>query len=63
MQSMRHMNDMMTSLFNDPFGMMAHPRHNAITHANHRDRSRQDELQILPFGFPPFHNMFTNFVR
>lgn len=61
MQSMRHMNDMMTSLFNDPFGMMAHPRHNAITHANHRDRGRQEELQILPFGFPSFHNVFTNF--
>ncbi|XP_034175734.1 myeloid leukemia factor isoform X2 [Osmia lignaria lignaria] len=66
MQSMRHMNDMMYSLFNDPFGMMGHPCHNAITDGNHRSRSRQNELQMMPFGFPPMPsfnmgNLFTNF--
>ncbi|XP_043798568.1 myeloid leukemia factor isoform X1 [Apis laboriosa] len=65
-QSMRHMNNMMNSLFNDPFGMMGHPSHNAIAHANHRNQNHQDDLQVLPFGFPPLPsfnmgNIFSNF--
>lgn len=61
------MNNMMNSLFNDPFGMMGHPSHNAIAHGNHRNRNHQDDLQVLPFGFPPLPsfnmgNIFSNFV-
>ncbi|XP_076670537.1 myeloid leukemia factor isoform X6 [Andrena cerasifolii] len=48
-RSMTHMN-MMNSLFNDPFGMMGQ---NAITDGNHRPRTHQDDLQMMPFGFPP----------
>lgn len=67
MQSVRHMNDMMNSLLNDPFSIMGHPCHNAITHGSHRNRGRQGDLQILPFGFPPLPsfnmgNVFPDFV-
>ncbi|XP_076167026.1 myeloid leukemia factor isoform X2 [Ptiloglossa arizonensis] len=49
LQSMRHMN-MMNSLFDGPFGLMGQ---NAITNDAHRCRNHQDDLQIMPFGFPP----------
>ncbi|KOC62247.1 Myeloid leukemia factor [Habropoda laboriosa] len=66
MQSMRHMSDMMNSLFNDPFGMMGPPRHNTIMDDIHRSRSRghQNDLQMMPFGFPPMptFNMGNLFV-
>ncbi|XP_076242737.1 myeloid leukemia factor isoform X3 [Calliopsis andreniformis] len=63
LRSMRHMNDMMNSLFNDPFGMMGQ---NAITDGTHRNRSHQDNMQMMPFGFssiPPFPmgRFFTDF--
>ncbi|OAD54810.1 Myeloid leukemia factor [Eufriesea mexicana] len=66
MQSVRDMNDMMNFLFNDPFSIMGHPCHNAITHGSHRNRGRQGDLQILPFGFPPLPsfnmgNVFPDF--
>ncbi|CAL7941542.1 unnamed protein product [Xylocopa violacea] len=66
MQSMRHMNNMMNSLFNDPFGMMGHPGHNAITDGNQRSRGHIDDLQMMPFGFPPMpsfnmNNLFADF--
>lgn len=37
--------------------MMGHPSHNAIAHANHRNRNHQDDLQVLPFGFPPLPSL------
>ncbi|XP_076393064.1 myeloid leukemia factor isoform X2 [Megachile rotundata] len=62
MQSMRQM----YSLFNDPFGMMGHPCHNAIADGNHRSRNRQNDLQMMPFVFPPMPsfnmvNLFGDF--
>nr|XP_031835575.1 myeloid leukemia factor isoform X5 [Nomia melanderi] len=63
MRSMRQMNDMMNSLFNDPFGMMGA---NAITNGGHRGRNPQNNLQMTPFGFPPMpsfniNRIFTDF--
>lgn len=68
MQSMRHMNNMMNSLFNNPFAMMGHPHQNAIADGNHRARAHQDNLQMMPFGFPPMPafnmgNLFVDYVR
>ncbi|XP_015521750.1 myeloid leukemia factor isoform X2 [Neodiprion pinetum] len=52
MRSMRHMNNMMNSLFSDPFGMMGGPA--PLTGSNHhRVNSRHNEMQMMPFGFPP----------
>ncbi|CAK9815042.1 Myeloid leukemia factor [Anthophora plagiata] len=66
MQSIRHMNNMMNSLFSDPFGMMGPSHHNAITDGAHRSRNRghQDDFQMMPFGFPPMpaFNMGNLFV-
>ncbi|XP_015437359.1 PREDICTED: myeloid leukemia factor isoform X3 [Dufourea novaeangliae] len=63
MRSMRQMNDMMNSLFSDPFGIMGQ---NAITNGSHNVRNHHNDLQIMPFGFPPMptFNMggiFTDF--
>ncbi|XP_024946374.1 myeloid leukemia factor isoform X2 [Cephus cinctus] len=63
MRSMRHMNNMMNSLFADPFGMMGGGAP-ALTNAPHR--ARHNDLQMMPFGFPqmPSFNMgqiFTDF--
>lgn len=57
--------NMMNSLFNDPFGMMGQ---NAVADGNHRPRTHQDDLQMMPFGFPPMPSfnmgrLFTDFVR
>ncbi|XP_053981564.1 myeloid leukemia factor isoform X1 [Hylaeus volcanicus] len=61
--SMRSMRHMMNSLFNDPFEMM---NQNAITNDPHRTRNHQDDLQMMPFGFPPMLSfnmgrLFTDF--
>ncbi|XP_017878489.1 myeloid leukemia factor 2 isoform X2 [Ceratina calcarata] len=54
MQSMRHMNDMMNSMFSDPFSMLGYPSHNAITDGSHRTGVRHpNNHQLMPFGFPP----------
>nr|XP_033342780.1 myeloid leukemia factor isoform X2 [Megalopta genalis] len=60
MRSMRQMNDMMNSIFSDPFGMMGQ---NAITNGGHGARHPQSNLQMMPFGFPlmPSFNMNTVF--
>lgn len=44
------MNDMMNTMFSDPFGMMGQ---NAITNGGHAGRHPQGNLQMMPFGFPP----------
>ncbi|XP_078047360.1 myeloid leukemia factor isoform X3 [Augochlora pura] len=56
MSSVRHMNDIMNSIFSDPFGMMGR---NAITNGGHGARHPQSNLQMMPFGFPliPTFNM------
>ncbi|XP_071872612.1 myeloid leukemia factor isoform X2 [Bombus fervidus] len=66
MQSVRNMNEIMASLLHDPFGMLSNPSCNAITNGTHRSVGRQNDLQILPFGFPPMPsfnmgNMFSDF--
>lgn len=55
---------MMNSLFDGPFGLMGQ---NAITNDAHRCRNHQDDLQIMPFGFPPMPSfnmgrLFADFV-
>lgn len=67
MQSMRNINDVMASLLHDPFGMLSNPSHNAIANGTHRSVGHQNDLQILPFGFPPMPsfnigNVFSDFV-
>ncbi|XP_076648485.1 myeloid leukemia factor isoform X2 [Halictus rubicundus] len=57
MRSMRQMNDMMNSIFNDPFGMMGQ---NAITNGGHAGRHPQSNLQMMPFGFPPMPSFNMN---
>ncbi|KAG7198735.1 hypothetical protein KM043_001723 [Ampulex compressa] len=62
MQSMRHMNNMI-SLFSDPFGMMGQ---NALIDAPHRGRGQHNDMQMMPFGFPPMPSfnmgrMFADF--
>lgn len=62
MRSMHQMNDMMNSMFSNPFGMfgMGPP---AITSSfgdtRLNDRSRTD---LMPFGFPNMNRMFENIV-
>lgn len=58
-RSMRHMNDMMNSLFNDPFSMMGQ---NAITNGGHAGRHPQSNLQMMPFGFPPMPSFSMNTI-
>ncbi|XP_012262089.1 myeloid leukemia factor isoform X3 [Athalia rosae] len=65
MRSMRYMmNNMTNSLFSDPFGMMGGPP--ALTAPNHRGNPRHNEMQMIPFGFPPMpafnmNRVFTDF--
>ncbi|XP_014216829.1 myeloid leukemia factor [Copidosoma floridanum] len=51
MQSMQQMNNMMNSMFADPFGMMAGPP--AIMGGQSQNRQLQmPGMQMMPFGFP-----------
>ncbi|XP_076291368.1 myeloid leukemia factor isoform X6 [Lasioglossum baleicum] len=59
MRSMRQMNDMMNSIFSDPFGMMGQ---NAITNGGHAGRHPQSNLQMMPFGFPPMPSFNMNTI-
>lgn len=67
MQSMRNINDVMASLLHDPFGMLSNPGHHLTANGTHRSVGHQNNLQILPFGFPPMPsfnigNVFSDFV-
>lgn len=67
MQSMRNMNEVMASLLHDPFGMLSNPGHHPTANGTYRRAGRQNDLQILPFGFPPMPsfnmgNVFSDFV-
>lgn len=53
MRSMRQMNNMMNSLFSDPFGMMEGYGAPALTAANRASSHNS----LMPFGFPPMPNI------
>lgn len=60
MRSMHQMNDMMNSMFSNPFGMlgMGPPAiASSLGTAHMNDRSRTD---LMPFGFPSMSRMFGN---
>lgn len=51
MRTMRQMNNMMNSLFADPFGMMTNFDNRALAHRTNLHNS------LMPFGFPNLNNM------
>lgn len=51
MRTMRQMNNMMNSLFADPFGMMSDFDNRALVHRTNLHNS------LMPFGFPNLNNM------
>jgi len=62
MRSMHQMNDMMNSMFSNPFGMfgMGPPSITSALGSTHmNDRSRTD---LMSFGFPNMNRMFENMV-